>query len=202
MSKAPNHINAFTYDSAYYASRFNLPDQVAKDFLESVQAHVCYVIEAGLKVGLGELHLSLHDESKFGQDEFPYYAMNFHGGSSPVDGTTVKDDFARAWLHHIHHNPHHWQHWIFADGFSPKGSAVESGVVEMPAIYVYEMVADWMGASRAYTGSWDMATWLATNLPKVRLHSRSWVVLKGILREQPYGYQGVLNELQGKGLIP
>jgi len=98
--------------------------------------------------------------------------------------------------------PHHWQHWIFADGFSPKGSSVESGVMEMPAIYVREMVADWMGASRVYTGSWDMTAWLATNLPKVRLHSRAWVTLKGILGEESVGYQSVLDELQGKGLIP
>lgn len=43
----------------------------------------------------------------------------------------------------------------------------------MPEIYVREMVVDWLGASRAYTGSWNMATWIDANGPKMRLHSKT-----------------------------
>ena len=33
----------------------------------------------------------------------------------------------------------------------------------MPETYIREMIADWMGASKAYTGSWDMGEWLTSN---------------------------------------
>jgi hypothetical protein len=41
----------------------------------------------------------------------------------------------------------------------------------MPSMYALEMIADWMGASMAYTGSWDMTDWLYKNMPNIRLHS-------------------------------
>lgn len=56
-----------------------------------------------------------------------------------------------------------------------------AGPMPMPERYVREMVADWMGASRAYTGSWDMVDWLEKNLPRMDLHpvtvERLWFLL-------------------------
>lgn len=174
-----------------------VPVAVAESFIESLTEHIYYVVEAGQKIGVSEEQLDAHDLSKWSVHEFPGYALHFKGmqGGAP-------DLFAHAWLHHIHHNPHHWQHWIFSDGYTPKNSRVENGVVEMPEIYVLEMVADWMGASRAYTGSWDMTKWLGENLPKINLHSNSWIMLKRILRNDTHGYHNILNELQVNGLIP
>lgn len=136
----------------------------AKEFTESLTAHIAFVREAGRKLGVPDEQLAVHDDSKWTDAEFSGYARHFHGGGAP-------DEFSKAWLHHLHHNPHHWQHWIFPDGYSPRGSKVESGVVEMPQYYALEMIADWMGASRAYTGFWDMQKWLYENMPKIRLHS-------------------------------
>lgn len=48
--------------------------------------------------------------------------------------------FNRAWLLHIHRNPHHWQHWILHE---------DSGktLVLLPeAVVADEMLADWIGA--------------------------------------------------------
>lgn len=203
MINPPMHVYAFFHPADYYASKFSLPEPVAEAFLESLETHIRYVIEAGLMLGLSDLHLMRHDESKFGREEFAQYAINFHGGKSGLDvaheAGKASDDFAGAWLHHIHHNPHHWQHWIFPDSFTPKGSSVEAGMLLMPELYVREMVADWLGASRAYTGSWDMTEWLRKNLPRVRLHSQSWMILKDILRED---YGNILDELIANGLIP
>ena len=70
---------------------------------------------------------------------------------------------------------------LFADGFTPKGSQVEAGAVEMPQRYALEMVADWMGASYAYTNSWDMADWLTKNMPRIRVHSKTAAYLRGVL---------------------
>jgi hypothetical protein len=174
---------------------YGVPIEVAAAFIESLTEHITYVVEAGERIGVSKDQLDVHDLSKWSIHEFPGYALHFKGGGAP-------DLFVHAWLHHIHYNPHHWQHWIFADRFTPKGSRVEGGCVEMPKIYVVEMVADWMGASRAYTGSWDMSNWLGENLPKIQLHSNSWIVLKEILRKSEYGYHNILNELQVNGLIP
>lgn len=116
---------------------------VANAYIESLNEHITYVREAGQKIGVHQVQLDTHDRSKWSEAEFPGYARHFKGGGAP-------DLFASAWLHHIHHNPHHWQHWIFSDGYAPKNSQVENGVVAMPNVYALEMIADWMGASRAY----------------------------------------------------
>lgn len=135
------------------------------DFDESLHRHICYVQQAGEKIGVPADQLEIHDLSKFTIQEFPHYARSFHGDKADPDG------FAGAWLHHIHNNPHHWQFWMFPDCFVPRGSKVENGVVYMPPNYALEMIADWMGASYAYTGSWDMTDWLWKNIPRIVLHS-------------------------------
>ena len=151
------------------------------DYRSSLQAHIFHVKQAADKIlGMIPELVANHDESKWGMDEFPYYARQFHGDKGDPDG------FARAWLHHIHHNPHHWQHWIFPDGFTPKGSSVENGVVEMPYRYTVEMVADWLGASMAYTNSWDMTDWLVANMERITLHSRTAAFVRDIL-DYPLG---------------
>lgn len=155
-------------------------------YLASLRAHIRYVQEAGAMLGVPEWPLMLHDDSKFGYEEFPAYARKFGKGGSPVDAEHVEIEFADAWLHHIHHNPHHWQHWIFPDGYAPKGSGIEAGVVRMPHRYALEMIADWMGASMAYTGSWDMSDWLQKNMPRIRLHSQTAALVREVLDHQGY----------------
>jgi Family of unknown function (DUF5662) len=47
---------------------------------------------------------------------------------------------------------------------------IEPVALPIPERYIREMVADWLGASRAYTGSWYIDSWLEKNLPKMNLH--------------------------------
>lgn len=171
---------------------YGVPEDVAVAYVDSLRAHIRYVQEAGLKLGLYEEELASHDESKWSLSEFPGYALHFHGGGAP-------DRFAKAWLHHIHHNPHHWQHWIFPDGFAPKGSKVENGCVVMPMHYALEMVADWMGASMAYTGSWDMTNWLRENIPRIRVHSETAAYLRQVLGS--IGYVDVVSTVCFSGEV-
>ena len=161
------------YDSS------TLDPKVAKEFLESLRDHIRFVQDAGRKLGVNEFQLHIHDESKFSLDEFPAYAKHFKGGGAP-------DEFAVAWLHHIHYNPHHWNHWLFSDGYTPKGSTVENGCVFMPNHFALEMIADWMGASMAYTGSWDMRDWLWKNIPTIRVHSKTAAYLRDELNAMGY----------------
>lgn len=160
-----------------------------EQFRIRLKEHISNVREAGRAIGVPDEQLNCHDDSKWGRNEFPYYATNFiQDDMSPLSEEEVKDGFAVAWMHHIHHNQHHWQHWLFPDGYSPRGSTVEDGAIFMPGNYVREMVADWMGASKTYTGSWDMTEWLGNNLDKIKIHSRSREILHSVL--SGLGYSG------------
>lgn len=157
-----------------------------REYIASLQQHIAYVREAGKKIGVLDYLLDIHDNSKWSPQEFDGYAKHFKGGGAP-------DEFAKAWLHHIHWNPHHWQHWIFPDNYTPKGSlTVENGVVEMPEPFAVEMIADWMGAGRTYTGSWDMTDWLIENIPRIIVHSHTAAFLKDRLID--LGYKGPVME--------
>ena len=50
-----------------------------------------------------------HDFSKNSAAEYEAYDNYFYGGYRSY---SVLMEFKKAWLHHIHVNPHHWQHWI------------------------------------------------------------------------------------------
>ena len=163
----------FTGESSYTTEQMN-------EYLDGLMAHVRYVQEAGKKLGVIEEQLLFHDQSKFSRVEFPAAVERFKAGDPNPNR------YAAAWLNHVHQNAHHWQHWLFPDGFSPRGSSVEAGVMAMPEIYVREMVADWMGSSMAYTGSWDMTKWLVENMGRIRLHSRTAVMVRGLLIELGY----------------
>lgn len=136
--------------------------------------HIGFVQQACIKLGVPEEQAGAHDESKWSKEEFHAYAYKFAGpGDDP-------DSFSLAWLHHIHHNPHHPQHWIIPGGG-------ERGVLRMPDEYCLEMIADWMGASKAYTGAWDMTDWLNKNFKNVKLHPDSCKFVKEILFKLGYG---------------
>ena len=76
-------------------------DQI-ESFTDSLVIHIRYVQEAGRKLGIPEDNLEVHDWSKWTDKEFPYYARKFFPGQHPIEPERIEDDFARAWLNHIH----------------------------------------------------------------------------------------------------
>jgi hypothetical protein len=158
---------------------FGINKIVAEKYISSLELHIDSVIKAGIKLNIEPEQLLIHDNSKWSEAEFAGYIYRSQGVGTP-------DMFARAWLHHIHFNPHHWQHWIFPNNHTPKGSDVENGIVAMPERFALEMVADWMGASFAYENSWDMTDWLMRNIPKIQVHSSTAKYLFDILYELDY----------------
>ena len=127
--------------------------------------HKWFVFLAGLRTGLPLWRSLIHDLSKFTPAELPHYNRQFFGDKGDPRG------FALAWLHHQNYNSHHWEYYVTRSDHSHGGSEAEDGCLPMLAMDVVEMVTDWMGASRAYTGSWKMAEWLEKNLPQMKLHS-------------------------------
>lgn len=182
MSKDVSHPQ-----DAYH--HYGVPEPVAKAYLTYVRDHIRLVREAGERLGVPDEQLQVHDVSKLSQAEFRGYALHFMGPGAP-------DLFAEAFLHHVHFNAHHWQHWLFPDGFTPKGSTVEAGALPMPMNYILEMAADWQAMSMGQTRSWDMTDWLSNNLGKMRLHSLTRARLGTVL--QGLGYRDVW-EATGNG---
>ena len=157
---------------------------IINKFNESLLEHIQYVQEAGAKIGVPNKQLGIHDASKWSDIEFLAYAKQYYGGGAP-------NEYPEAWLHHIHHNPHHWQHWIFPDAWTMPESVIEHGALPMPEQFVLEMVADWMGASKAYTDSWDMQKWLDSHLSRIILHSTTRKFLSITLDRLGYILTGI-----------
>lgn len=158
---------------------YGVDKHIAEQYTASLEKHIAFVVEAGKRIGVDPVQLKKHDLSKWSAEEFPAYANRFFG---EPDETAFK----YAWLHHLQHNPHHWNHWLLTND--------EDGLeaLEMPQNYALEMVADWMGASMAYTGSWDMSEWLSKNYPRMILHPNTRRYVSEVLVANGYMW-GLLN---------
>lgn len=140
--------------------------------------HKWFVLLAGLKLGGIPLwRLLIHDWTKFTPSELPYYNRQFFGDKGDPEG------FAAAWLHHQNHNQHHWEYWKTRSDHSKGGSGAVDGWLPMPEVYVREMVADWLGASRTYSDSMEIAPWLNSYYHKMRFHPTTVARLRGVLAE-------------------
>lgn len=138
--------------------------------------HKYFVFRAGLATHTPIWHLIIHDWSKWTPVEFPAYAEHFYGKDRRSPNRPSSRRFVYAWLHHIHRNPHHWNHWALVG---------TSGLVKaqkMPEKYVREMVADWMGAGRSITGKWtDIITWYEKNSKTMVLHEDTRILVDLII---------------------
>lgn len=79
-----------------------------------------------------------HDWSKYDPEEYEAYDAYFYGKNRTRQ---VVDNFNRAWLRHIHLNPHHWQHWVLIHDDEPEE------VLPIPFEYIIEMICDWWSFS-------------------------------------------------------
>lgn len=146
--------------------------------------HKCFVLYAGLRWTKAPLwRLVIHDWSKFTPSEAPHYGRQFFGDKSDPEG------FVKAWIHHQNHNPHHWEYWIPRTGHNRCTPPYPDNVpVAMPEWAVREMVADWLGASRAYEGRWPSPAgwpWMDNNLSSVlqRCHGATAEKVLSVLAE-------------------
>lgn len=83
-----------------------------------------------------------HDQSKNEPNEYEAYDAYFYGNNRSYE---VVQRYQRAWLLHIHRNPHHWQHWVLIHDDMEDGEL--ETVLEMPYDYIIEMICDWWSFS-------------------------------------------------------
>jgi len=117
-----------------------------------------------------------HDGSKFGSAEYGPYDAYFYGEPD-------EDAFNAAWLHHIHNNPHHWQHWLlmYDDGkYRDPGKIV---ALEMPKVFALEMVADWWSFSWRSGDLAGMFSWYEEHRDCIVLHQKTREFVESVLAE-------------------
>lgn len=134
-------------------------------YLAYVLRHKWFVWQAGRHTGAPRWRLLVHDASKFSRAEWGAYVARFH--TTPQDAEhkrRIRRAFDAAWAHHQAANAHHWEHWV---DVGPDGGRTPRA---MPEAVVREMVADWAGAGRGITGTWDVACWYAANAARLCLH--------------------------------
>lgn len=153
---------------------------MGKEYNKYIQSHWDNVIKAyewlvghDLVYGVGKgiaMNILTHDASKYGPAEFKPYEDYFYGERTPE----VEEKFNRAWLHHIHNNPHHWEHWCIVQ-------ANGCQALEMPREYAYEMVCDWWAFSHKKGNLWEIFDWYEKNKREMLLHPNTREFVEDLL---------------------
>lgn len=112
-----------------------------------------------------------HDLSKYSTEEYEAYDNYFYGKQTEK----VKADFNYAWLHHIHNNPHHWQHWVLIN--DDDGTYA----LEMPKEYVIEMLSDWWAFSHESGNLYKIFDWYKDHAKNMILHKNTKKLVEDIL---------------------
>ena len=117
-----------------------------------------------------------HDQSKTKQDEYNAYDAYFYGGNRSF---FVVQEFKKAWLLHIHRNPHHWQYWILINDDPEEGEVL----IEMPYNYILEMICDWWAFSWAKGNLNEIFAWYDKHKDYIKLHQNTRNTVEFILNQ-------------------
>lgn len=123
---------------------------------------------------VGHQICDLHDDSKMSVEEYEPYDRYFYGRGRSFG---VVNDFNKAWLHHIHNNPHHWQHWVLINDDPKLGNTC----IEMPMDYIVEMICDWWAFSWAKDNLYEIFDWYEEHKGYIELHAKTRKIVEGIL---------------------
>lgn len=124
-----------------------------------------------------EWHICMaHDHSKNEPEEYEAYDAYFYGGNRSFG---VVERFNRAWLHHIHNNPHHWQYWILINDDPKNGETL----LEMPFKYILEMICDWWAFSWQKENLYEIFNWYEERKDYIKLHCKTRKTLESLLSQ-------------------
>ena len=134
-----------------------------------------------LLIGLDEGDLEwqigmAHDASKTDPEEYDAYDAYFYGGNRSYQ---VVQDFNYAWLHHIHNNSHHWQHWVLINDDPEEGTIA----LDIPYKYVLEMIADWWSFSWKSGSLYEIFDWYDSHKAHMILSKNTRETVEEILSE-------------------
>lgn len=154
-----------------------------KEHLPELLSEDNYMEEIAYYGDLDEI-IASHDKSKYTKIpdaehyydltcEYDAYANYFYGNK---DEETNKL-FDYAWLSHIHHNPHHWQHWMLQND--------EDGLIllDMPYVFTVEMFCDWWAFSWKSGNLFEVFDWYNKHREGILLSDKTRETLEDILSE-------------------
>ena len=155
-----NHINAVATAAKWMLNHLTLADETLTD----IEAEALLV------------RVECHDRSKYGPFEYGAYDEYFYGDRD-------EDKFNRAWLHHIHNNEHHWQYWVLIMDDGDTGEKGKVVALEMPKVFVWEMVADWWSFSWRSGKLTEIFEWYDSHKDGIILHENTRELVEAILGE-------------------
>lgn len=117
-----------------------------------------------------------HDYSKNKQDEYEAYDAYFYGNNKSY---AVVQNFKRAFLMHIHRNPHHWQYWVLIQDDPNNGEII----MDMPENYIIEMICDWWSFSWMKGDLNEIFTWYDEHKDYIKLSDSTRLIVKNILNK-------------------
>lgn len=145
--------------------------------LEWMQQNLPSTVINGEKMVEALANAEIHDQSKYDKEEYDAYDAYFYGDiQRPPE---VQSAFDRAWLHHIHLNPHHWQHWVLLEDDPNLGSFGK--VLDMPLEYIYEMIADWWTFSWRNNHLMEIFDWYTAHQNNIRLSLKTRMIVEQLL---------------------
>lgn len=115
-----------------------------------------------------------HDDSKSELDEYDAYDTYFYSGNKTSD---ITQNFTKAWLMHIHRNPHHWQYWILINDDPEEGEII----LDMPFNYIIEMICDWWAFSWAKGNLYEIFDWYEGRKDYIKLGPNTRTLVEDIL---------------------
>ena len=148
--------------------------------LKTVHIHRKFVRKACFKMGLIWQGLT-HDLSKYSLTELSM-CKYYTGKGSPHQVAREVLGYSPSWIHHYHHNKHHFQwHW----DESETGEIIP---MKMPYKFLIESFCDMLGASKAYNPEiWKpkmlLDYWEQKCLGKRIMHEDSVIFLDYLIRQ-------------------
>lgn len=148
---------AYNIYEKFFISFFNIPSSMRDDIAKQIECH---------------------DESKYDKAEFYAYRKYFFPTHEEANqkNEEVTHDFHKAWLHHIHENPHHPEHWQYYDN-----ETRELVLIRMPYGYIVEMICDWLAMSKLDVS--NMLKWYDEKGSKKKMHPDTKHIVERLLHE-------------------
>ena len=115
-----------------------------------------------------------HDTSKSSEEEYDAYDTYFYKNKSYA----ATQEFDKAWLHHIHCNEHHWQHWIL---YQDDPNSDRPQLLEIPYLYIIEMICDWWSFSWNTGDLYVIFTWYDDHRHNMLINPKSRFIVEQIL---------------------
>ena len=117
-----------------------------------------------------------HDSSKNNDDEYLAYDAYFYGNNRSYE---VTEEFKKAWLIHIHRNPHHWQYWVLNNDDPNEGEVI----LDMPYNYIIEMICDWWSFSWQKGDLGEIFNWYDEHSDYIKLSPKTRKTVEDILEQ-------------------